>query len=136
MILPDEAATIAFGKQLALQLTPPVTLELIGDVGAGKTTLVQGIAQAFGITEQVTSPSFVINKKYHGADNKTLSHYDFYRLPDPGLMSEELSESINDPSTITIIEWSDTVADVLPADRKIIKLRYLDNGTRELEIIQ
>ena len=136
MTIHDEAEMIAYGKQLARQLVPPIVIELIGDVGAGKTTLVKGIASALGINEAVTSPSFVINKKYHGTHNISLSHYDFYRLPDPGLLAEELSESINDPSTITIIEWSETVAHLLPDARIMVHISYNDDGTRKLEVSQ
>lgn len=133
MILHNEAETINYGKRLVAQLAPPATVELVGDVGAGKTTLTKGIASGLGILDEVTSPSFVINKKYHGTHNIVLSHYDFYRLPDPGIMSEELSESINDSSTITLIEWAETVEHVLPKNRIIIHIKYLDDGTREVE---
>ena len=134
MILHDEAAMIEYGSHLAATLKPPVVLELIGDVGAGKTTLVKGIAKYFSIDEPVTSPSFVLNKKYHGMDNIIISHYDFYRLLDPGIMSEELNESVSDPHTITIVEWAETVAHVLPEDRKTIRIKYLDDDSREVTL--
>jgi tRNA threonylcarbamoyladenosine biosynthesis protein TsaE len=130
MKIRDEAAMIRYGTQLGARLTPPATIELVGDVGAGKTTLVKGLAAALGIDEPVTSPSFVINKKYHGMYNTVLSHYDFYRLPDPGLMADELAESIHDPATITVIEWSATVAHLLPDGHLQITVTYNDDGTR------
>ena len=132
MIIRDEAEMVEYGRQLAHKLRPPLVIELLGDVGTGKTTLVRGIASGLGITETVTSPSFVINKKYHTPHNSTLSHYDFYRLEDPGIMSAELEESINDPQTISIIEWAESVADVLPK-HATITIKYLEDGTRELE---
>jgi tRNA threonylcarbamoyladenosine biosynthesis protein TsaE len=134
MTIHDEAEMISYGEQFAKSITPPAVIELIGDVGAGKTTFVRGFVSGFNIAEPVTSPSFVINKKYHGEHNITISHYDFYRLPDPGLMSEELSESIADPNTITIVEWADTVANVLPEQHTRINILYNDDGSRELEV--
>lgn len=123
-----------YGENLAKTLKPPVTLELVGDVGTGKTTLVRGLAKGLGIKDPVTSPSFTISKRYHipQASPQTLIHYDFYRLEDPGLMNEDLSESISDPSAITVVEWADTVQGILPKNRLRITLKYRDDGTREL----
>jgi tRNA threonylcarbamoyladenosine biosynthesis protein TsaE len=134
MNIPDTAAMIAAGAKLATTITPPATIELIGDVGAGKTTFVQGLARGLDITDPVTSPSFVINKKYHNAHNIILSHYDFYRLPDPGIMADELDESVHDPAVITVIEWSETVAHLLPDHHITVHITYRDDGTRDLEI--
>lgn len=135
MIIRTEAEMIEYGRKLAHQLHPPLVIELLGDVGTGKTTLVRGIAEGLGISEPITSPSFVINKKYHTPHNFTLSHYDFYRLDDPGIMSAELDESINDPQTITIIEWAESVANVLP-EHTTITIKYLEDGSRKLESTQ
>ena len=106
-------------------------IELIGDVGAGKTTFTRGLAEGLGATEPITSPSFTISKRY-AIKNGILAHYDFYRLPDPGLMSEDLAESISDPQTITVIEWADTIKNVLPANRLIFQIRINDDGTRTI----
>ena len=74
-----------------------------------------------------------------GADSKSyrgkkadLTHYDFYRLGDPGLMMDDLAESISDPRLVTVVEWAQSVQDILPADRKIITIKYIDENTREL----
>jgi len=136
MIISSLDEMITYGEQLAKSLTPPLVVELIGDVGTGKTTLVQGIANGLRITEPVTSPSFVINKKYHSPNNLTLSHYDFYRLDDPGIMQEELAESIANPDTITIVEWGESVSGVLPNNRKTIIISYNDDGSRTLEEVK
>ena len=125
---------IKYGKSFAKKLNSPCVIELLGDVGAGKTTFVRGLAEGLGIKEPITSPSFTISKSYATPSNKTLIHYDFYRLPDPGLMAEDLEENINNPNNIVIIEWADSVSDLLPKDHITIKIKYNENGTREVTI--
>lgn len=131
MLINSEKDMLEYGEKLGAKLKAPVVLELLGDVGAGKTTLVRGIAKGLGIAEDVTSPSFTISKEYQG-EKYRLVHYDFYRLGDPGIMSEDLAEAISDSSTITIIEWGNSIQDVLPENHKIIEIKYIDENTREL----
>ncbi len=128
---------ISFGQEFGKTLSAPAVIELVGDVGSGKTTLTRGIAKGLGIKETVSSPSFTISKHYAFAKNnheQNLVHYDFYRLEDPGLMVEDLSESLNDKNTITIIEWADTVANILPENRITIRITLNDDGSRHVEI--
>ena len=131
MLINSETEMLEYGKKLGMELVAPAVLELLGDVGAGKTTLVRGIAEGLGIKENVTSPSFTISKEYQGKKYR-LVHYDFYRLGDPRIMSEDLAESIADPGTITIVEWGDSIQQILPEKRIIIKIKYIDENTREL----
>lgn len=131
MLIRSEQEMLDFGQKYGETHQAPLVLELIGDVGAGKTTFVRGLAQGIGVKEAVTSPSFTISKVYQG-QNATLVHYDFYRLADPGIMEEDLAESINDPQAITIVEWGESIQNVLPQDRKIIEIKYIDENTREL----
>lgn len=131
MLIHSETEMLEYGRTLGAKLQAPAVLELLGDVGAGKTTLVRGIAQGLGVKEAITSPSFTISKEYLGA-NYRLVHYDFYRLADPGIMSEDLAEAINDPNAITIIEWGDSIQDALPKQHRIIEIKYIDEQTREL----
>lgn len=128
---------INFGKNFAKNLNfsnEPIILELIGDVGAGKTTFTRGLAEGLGIKEPVTSPSFTISKSYAFDDNKTLTHYDFYRLPDPGLMQEDLEDSIKN-NHIIIVEWADSVSNILPKNRKKIEIKLNDDNSREVTIL-
>ena len=131
MLIHSETEMLDYGKKLGFSLKAPSVLELLGDVGAGKTTLVRGIAKGLGIKEDVTSPSFTISKEYQGTKYR-LVHYDFYRLADPGIMSEDLAEAIADQNTITIIEWGNTVQNILPKEHRIIDIKYIDENTREL----
>lgn len=131
MLINSETEMLEYGKKLGAELQAPAVLELLGDVGAGKTTLVRGIARGLGVKEDITSPSFTISKEYQG-EKYRLVHYDFYRLGDPGIMSDDLAESISDSSAITIIEWGDSIKDILPKNHKIIEIKYIDENTREL----
>ncbi len=131
MLIHSETEMLKYGQKLGANLKAPAVLELLGDVGAGKTTLVRGIAKGMGVKEDVTSPSFTISKEYQGRDAR-LVHYDFYRLADPGIMAEDLAETIADSNTITIIEWGNTIQNILPASRKIIEIKYINEATREL----
>lgn len=111
-----------FGRKLGQIVDGGEVIELIGDVGAGKTTLTKGIALGLAIEEPVQSPTFTISRQYQGRDDLTLAHYDFYRLEDAGIMSEELAEVLGSAQTVTIIEWSGAVKDVLPTDRLSITI--------------
>jgi tRNA threonylcarbamoyladenosine biosynthesis protein TsaE len=105
-----------FGERIGRLLRGGECIELIGDIGSGKTTLTKGIAVGLGIIETVQSPTFTINRVYDGASGIRLSHYDFYRLNDAGIMAEELAESLAEPRTSIVIEWGDIVSKVLPSD--------------------
>lgn len=107
-----------------------VVIELVGDVGAGKTTFTRGLAKGLGVTEPVTSPSFVISKSYAFSGGGRLVHYDFYRLSDPGLMMEDLAENIDDLNTVVVVEWAETVADLLPEGRMVVRILIGDDGRR------
>lgn len=125
---------IEFGKEIGSNLEGGSVLELIGDVGAGKTTFTKGLALGLGVLETVQSPTFTISRVYEG-DNLTLSHYDFYRLNDYGIMKMELAENLSDPQNITVIEWAGELADILPEkhlrlifesiseDKRLVKVR-------------
>ncbi|MBO4855065.1 tRNA (adenosine(37)-N6)-threonylcarbamoyltransferase complex ATPase subunit type 1 TsaE [Candidatus Saccharibacteria bacterium] len=131
MLIHSESEMLAYGQKLGETLKAPAVLELLGDVGAGKTTLTRGIAKGLKVKAEVTSPSFTLSKEYVG-DKYRLVHYDFYRLTDPGIMSEDLAETIADPRTITVIEWGQSIQDVLPEERKTIEIKYIDENTREV----
>ncbi len=137
MKIASEQEMLDFGKSFAAQLSVPSIIELLGDVGTGKTTFTRGLAESLGIKEPVTSPSFTISKSYafKKADKEcTLVHYDFYRLKDPGLMAEDLEESLSNPNAIVIVEWANTVENFLPKNRTIIEILLNDDGTREVNV--
>lgn len=124
----------AFGAEVAQNLARPVVLELVGDVGAGKTTFTQGLAHELGVQEPLTSPSFTISKRYALPDGGELVHYDFYRLADPGIMRDELAETLANPANVVVIEWGGEVAELLPKNRLRLVLALTDDGSRRVEV--
>lgn len=123
-----------FGKKLGALFAGGEVLELVGDVGAGKTTLTKGIAVGMGIDETVQSPTFTINRMYDAPSGVRLAHYDFYRLPSAGIMADELHEVVNDTSVVTIVEWADVVDGVLPDDRLRIRIVSPTETSRQITI--
>ncbi|MCL2280332.1 tRNA (adenosine(37)-N6)-threonylcarbamoyltransferase complex ATPase subunit type 1 TsaE [Candidatus Saccharibacteria bacterium] len=122
------------GAKIGRTLQGGEIFELIGDVGAGKTTFVKGLAHGLGVTDDVQSPSFTINRNYQCRNRLTLNHYDFYRLHEAGIMTIEIAESLHDPKNITVVEWGESVRDVLPPERIVVKITYLPDEGREVEI--
>lgn len=123
-------------KELAAKigglLTGGEVLELIGDVGAGKTTFVKGLARGLFIDDEIQSPSFTISRLYNARDNLQLIHYDFYRLTEPGIMANEVSEMVHDKKAITVIEWADIVEGVLPENRYTIRFESPSENVRRI----
>jgi len=133
MIIKSEKEMLEFGEKFARRLSFPACLQLIGDVGAGKTTFTRGLAKGLGVIDAVTSPSFVISKRYAG-EKANLVHYDFYRLDDPGIMAEDLADSLSEKNTVVVVEWGGDVEGVLPEYCQKIQIKLRDDGTREIII--
>ena len=110
------------GKAIGQVLSGGEVVELVGDIGAGKTTLTKGIGEGLGITEPIQSPTFTISRTYDSPRHLRLFHYDFYRLHEAGIMSQELEETMTDARSVVVIEWADTVGAVLPEDRLTIAI--------------
>ena len=134
MKITSEQEMLDFGKSFAEKISVPKVIELVGDVGTGKTTFTRGLAAGLGVNEPVTSPSFTISKAY-AFKNGELIHYDFYRLKDPGLMAEDLDESINNKHAVVVVEWAESVENFLPEDRTKIEIKLCDDGSREVTVL-
>ena len=124
----------ALGQKVGSLLEGGEVIELVGDVGAGKTTLTKGIAAGMGIEETVQSPSFTISRVYDTPNQLRLAHYDFYRLQDAGIMADELNETLHDPAAVTIIEWADIVGGVLPTDHLIVNIESPSECDRRIAL--
>lgn len=103
--------TIALGREIASLLSPPKLVVLRGDLGAGKTTLVKGIAQAFNAAEEstVTSPTFTLIHEYHGP-SATLYHIDLYRIDTPRELDTLALDDLITDDSILLIEWGEKFA--------------------------
>lgn len=130
-----EDQTKQLGAILGELVSGGEVIQLIGDVGAGKTTFTKGLAAGLGISETVQSPTFTISRVYEARDDLRLAHYDFYRLSDPGIMADELAESSSDPSTVICIEWGDIVSDVVGDDFLEISISSPTETDREFEFV-
>ena len=131
----SDAAMQAFGERVGAAVRGGDVIELVGDVGAGKTTFVRGLARGMGVDETVQSPSFTISRVYDETPGGLrLAHYDFYRLQDAGIMADELQETTSDSSVVTVIEWADIVAGVLPEDRLTLTIVPPTETTRQVAL--
>jgi len=129
------ADTERLGGLLGKIITAPEIIELVSDLGGGKTTFVRGLARGLGSHDKVSSPTFTLNRIYKAGDLE-IHHFDFYRLNEPGVVAAQLEESLQNPKAVTVIEWSDIVEDVLPAGRLTIQFQMVGGETdgRQIEI--
>ena len=104
---------------------------LSGDLGAGKTTLVQGIARGWGSLDAVSSPTFILVNVYRRPDGTTLSHLDAYRLQS-ALEAEDLDLEPLIENGPVVIEWPERIAEVLPNERLWVSMRWLADEQRGL----
>jgi tRNA threonylcarbamoyladenosine biosynthesis protein TsaE len=111
-----------------------MTLELISDLGGGKTTFVKGLARGLGYTGEVTSPTFTLSRIYPLPDGRELHHFDLYRLSGSDVVIEELAEVLDKAGIIVALEWPETAKTVLPADRLSLTLRVTGDDAREIEM--
>lgn len=120
------------GEAIGRSVSGGEVLELVGDIGAGKTTLTKGIARALGINESVQSPTFTISRVYNSPKGLRLAHYDFYRLGEAGIMGDEIREAMDDDSVV-VVEWAGAVDDALPKDRLVVKITTISEEERLVE---
>ncbi len=128
---PDE--TQAFAADMAKRLTAGDVLCLYGDLGAGKTAFVQGLAKGLGIDEPITSPTFTIVNEYEG--RLPLYHFDVYRIADSDEMYEVGFDEYVYGEGVSVIEWPQLIADILPDRRYDIEIKKdLERGENYREI--
>ena len=128
----DEMDTLLLAQNIESEKFPDMVICLIGELGSGKTVFVKGFAQALGINETITSPTFTIVKEYESGE-LPLYHMDVYRLED-NKDSIGLTDYFN-KGGITIIEWADMIESELPEERLDIRFRVVDENTRVLTFI-
>ena len=119
--------THALGKKLGEACRENMVFLLDGDLGAGKTTLTQGIANGLGIKRNITSPTFTILKIYHG--RMPLYHIDAYRLE--GIVQDLGFDELMEDEGLTVIEWSQFVPSLIPDESLTISITLLEGDARE-----
>ena len=138
MITKNERETKKVARILAQEIVKKplgtkdaVVIGLQGELGSGKTRFVQGFAKGFGIKSRLTSPTFVLMKKY-----KNLYHIDCYRLNKPkDLLDLDFKEIIDDPQNIVVVEWAEKVRSILPRDVIWIKFEIMNQNKRKIKIL-
>ena len=126
---PEQTRRIGMRLGGALQTGDIICLQ--GDLGAGKTTLVQGIAHGWGSLDEVSSPTFILVNVYRRADQSQLFHMDAYRL-DSTPEAEELDLDSMLADGALIVEWPERMPGLIPAERLWIKLEHVDEDEREM----
>ncbi len=124
--------TITLGKRIGEKLTPGSVLALEGTLAAGKTTITKGIAEALGITENITSPTFTLISEYEG--RLPLYHMDVYRLDSAEDFINLGTEDLLYGKGISIIEWSEKVRSELPKSTITVSLEIQQDGSRTITI--
>jgi tRNA threonylcarbamoyladenosine biosynthesis protein TsaE len=131
----SEAETIALGERLAGELPPRGVVLLIGNLGAGKTTLAKGIVQGLGAApaEEVSSPTFTLIHEY---GEGRVYHVDLYRLDEPRQVATLGLDEIFERDGLVLIEWGERFPRLLPADRTEIRMRTLADDEREIAVMR
>ncbi len=131
--------TQLFAQKFAKTLKAGDILALYGDLGSGKTTFVQGLAQGFGITQRIISPTFIIMRTYElGIKNKELRiknfyHVDLYRTKNErDIEGLSLKEIMEDQNNIVVIEWPEKLGAFLPKHAKKLAFKYISEEEREI----
>ena len=125
----SEAHTIAAGRRLVAQLAPGTTVLLYGDLGAGKTAFVRGLAEGFGIDPaEVSSPTFTIVQEYRGPQ-LTLQHVDLYRLT-PREITDLALDDLMTPTTVMAIEWAERLPEAPEGPVIEVRLEHAEAARR------
>ncbi len=125
--LPDERATLALGAAMGACLVPGISLHLIGDLGAGKTTLARGILRGLGHVGAVKSPTYTLVEVYE-VSRLHLHHFDFYRFQDPREWIDAGFREIFNGSNVTLVEWPERAGSLLPSPDLEIRLAMSGEG--------
>lgn len=130
----SEEETVALGESLAADLPAKAVVLLIGELGAGKTTLAKGIVKGLGAAqpEEVSSPTFTLIHEY----SPSVYHIDLYRLDQPAQVATLGLDEIFDRQAVVLIEWGERFPELMPEDCIEIRLRTTGEDSREIEIVK
>lgn len=126
--------TLEIAHTLGARLKGGETIELVGDLGSGKTAFVRGLARGINSADKVQSPSFTIGRMYKGksaaGDKITINHFDFHRLDTAGIMELDVAESLQKPGAVIVSEWAEPILKILPRDRLRIEFQTTSENGR------
>jgi tRNA threonylcarbamoyladenosine biosynthesis protein TsaE len=128
----SDIETMLVGQKIGEILKPHDLVEITGDIGAGKTTLVKGMAKGIESDQLATSPTFTISQTYKGRIK--LHHMDLYRLDEPELMDYQIQEALDEPDSAVVIEWSQIIEYVLPRERYKVEINVNVDESRSIII--
>lgn len=126
--------TEAFGAALAGELAPGSVLCLYGDLGAGKTALVRGLARGLNVEQPVSSPTFTLVNEYPGP--RPLFHFDLYRLNSPAELEDLGAEDYFYGAGVSVLEWAEKAGPLLPRRRWEIRFDILPGEDRRLTVLR
>ncbi|MEA3245450.1 MAG: tRNA (adenosine(37)-N6)-threonylcarbamoyltransferase complex ATPase subunit type 1 TsaE [Gemmatimonadota bacterium] len=118
------ADLVAWGAALGRDLAAPAVIALSGDLGAGKTTLVQAICSGYGVLDPVTSPTFALVHQYRGGPAMVF-HLDLYRINSPAELANLGWDELLDANAVVLIEWPERAAGALPRDAMRLSLAHV-----------
>lgn len=127
----SSAQTEQLAAKLGANLRGGEVIELVSDLGGGKTTFTRGLVRGAGSRDRVASPTFTISREYK-TPKFTIAHFDFYRLGEAGVVADELAEAVGDPAYMVVVEWGEIVHDVLPKDRLTVQLQLTGENSRQI----
>jgi len=129
----SENETMAFAQQLAMDLQPGTVLGLVGDLGAGKTHFVKGLARGLGSDAAISSPTFTLVHEYESG-SCPLYHFDFYRVDQLEEIVAIGWEEYLDETGIIVVEWADRFPELMPQETQWWQIEILDENTRRIKL--
>jgi tRNA threonylcarbamoyladenosine biosynthesis protein TsaE len=128
----SESATWAIAKRIGQRLRGQEVVELISDLGGGKTSFTRALSLGAGSKDQIRSPSFTIENIYTTSSELVIHHFDLYRLSSLGLVKNQFEEILTNKQAVIVVEWADILKDVLPDKRLKIKFEVTSQNGRKL----
>jgi tRNA threonylcarbamoyladenosine biosynthesis protein TsaE len=125
----DEGELREWGRRFGRAAHAPLLVTITGELGAGKTTLVQAICAGYGVTDEVTSPTFALVHEYQ-APRSPVHHLDLYRLERPDQLDEIGWDELVSSRAIVLVEWPERAGDRLPAGHVTLSLQHLPDDPR------
>jgi tRNA threonylcarbamoyladenosine biosynthesis protein TsaE len=123
---------VAWGESLGRAIQPPLVIALVGDLGAGKTTLAQAICRGYGVTERVTSPTYTLAHEYE-SPHGPIHHLDLYRLDDARDLDGIGFDELLGAHALVLVEWPERAASRMPDDRLTLDLAHsADDPSRRI----